>query len=301
MSRDKITITFEKGGAGSGHYGHAGRPGKRGGSLPSGVALSIRTGRDRASRQRLATTTAAKDKNKALLNSMRNDPIVKFGTYAEGQGVSDTYSGKLPDGTRVHVKTKSVYGETRAEADVYEITQMLGDEYTDLVPPTVLREDGSSVQLWVDGYVQAGSFNIGATDRGFIPEENNFVPEIATNADAWSRMTAMDIVFGNTDRHLGNFMIGKDGKGLKAIDNDQMFVGYEQLKFGDVLYDITFAEEQFYDMTGKFTNLGRTDFQPFIDLAQTDQFQKLLSNYSQIYQDSVYKRIDDIDNLRILG
>ena len=39
-----------KGGKGSGHHGHAGRPGKHGGSLPSGVAVSIRTGRAAAVR-----------------------------------------------------------------------------------------------------------------------------------------------------------------------------------------------------------------------------------------------------------
>jgi len=38
----KLTI---KGGPGSGHWGHAGRPGKIGGSLPGNVAVSIATGR----------------------------------------------------------------------------------------------------------------------------------------------------------------------------------------------------------------------------------------------------------------
>lgn len=48
----------EKGGPGSGHYGHAGRRGRRGrrgGSLPGGVAMSIRTGRDAAERQAAAS------------------------------------------------------------------------------------------------------------------------------------------------------------------------------------------------------------------------------------------------------
>ena len=41
----------QKGGPGSGHYGHAGRPGQRGGSLPGSVAVSVRTGRTAAERQ----------------------------------------------------------------------------------------------------------------------------------------------------------------------------------------------------------------------------------------------------------
>ena len=36
MTENKISIKFAKGGVGSGHRGHAGRPGKRGGSLPGG-------------------------------------------------------------------------------------------------------------------------------------------------------------------------------------------------------------------------------------------------------------------------
>ncbi len=45
----------QKGGPGSGHYGHAGRPGKRGGSVPGNVAVSIRTGKYAANRQAAAS------------------------------------------------------------------------------------------------------------------------------------------------------------------------------------------------------------------------------------------------------
>ena len=47
----------EKGGPGSGHWGHAGRPGKRGGSLPGDVAVSIHTGRTARLRQAEAAGT----------------------------------------------------------------------------------------------------------------------------------------------------------------------------------------------------------------------------------------------------
>lgn len=43
-----------KGGPGSGNWGHAGRPGSRGGSMPRGVAMSVATGRDAAERQAAA-------------------------------------------------------------------------------------------------------------------------------------------------------------------------------------------------------------------------------------------------------
>ena len=45
----------EKGGPGSGHYGHAGRPGQVGGSVSGSVAMSIRTGRTASARQAAAS------------------------------------------------------------------------------------------------------------------------------------------------------------------------------------------------------------------------------------------------------
>jgi len=42
------------GGPGSGHFGHASQPGRRGGSLPRSAAMSIRTGKDWEARQKAA-------------------------------------------------------------------------------------------------------------------------------------------------------------------------------------------------------------------------------------------------------
>ena len=50
MSKFIVKFVEKKGGAGSGHHGHAGRPGKRGGSLPgkSGVSISARNSDEEA-------------------------------------------------------------------------------------------------------------------------------------------------------------------------------------------------------------------------------------------------------------
>jgi len=56
----------QKGGPGSGHWGHAGRPGKRGGSLPANVAVSIRTGKTARERQAAA---AARGKTPELVGA----------------------------------------------------------------------------------------------------------------------------------------------------------------------------------------------------------------------------------------
>lgn len=50
---------LEKGGPGSGHWGHAGRPGSRGGSVSGATAMSIRTGRTARERQAAAKKAGA--------------------------------------------------------------------------------------------------------------------------------------------------------------------------------------------------------------------------------------------------
>ena len=47
---------MQKGGGGSGNWGHAGRPGKRGGSAPQSVAMSLSSGPTAATRQRIEIT-----------------------------------------------------------------------------------------------------------------------------------------------------------------------------------------------------------------------------------------------------
>jgi len=51
-----------KGGPGSGNWGHAGRPGQRGGSVPKSFAMSLATGRDWQERQQAAREAAGKSK-----------------------------------------------------------------------------------------------------------------------------------------------------------------------------------------------------------------------------------------------
>ena len=52
-------LTIEKGGPGSGHWGHAGRPGQVGGSVSGSIAISIRTGRTARERQAAARAGGA--------------------------------------------------------------------------------------------------------------------------------------------------------------------------------------------------------------------------------------------------
>jgi len=51
---ERVGKSIEKGGPGSGHWGHAGRQGKRGGSVSGQTAMSLRTGRAAAQRRQKA-------------------------------------------------------------------------------------------------------------------------------------------------------------------------------------------------------------------------------------------------------
>ncbi|KKM68807.1 hypothetical protein LCGC14_1457170, partial [marine sediment metagenome] len=260
LNRQKPIKIRIKGGPGSGHYGHAGRPGKRGGSLPSGglggrlalgepeigdtfyisdpkynikaqvrvsdtnlvtggqqwTLVEILEGKDKGVRawyrsdeiKRYANITKPEPKpvelvpsdvaNYEILNKMQTESIERL-DFSGGKGVSKTYKGVLPDGTEVQVKVTSKYGNIKAEADTYQVAQMLGGEYADLVPPTVMRDDGSSVQVWQSEYSDAGAFR-----QMDYPHKIN---GLANNAEVYKKMVVMDTILGNTDRHIGNFML----------------------------------------------------------------------------------------------
>jgi len=92
IKKKQITINVEKGGAGSGHWGHAGRPGKLGGSLPGSVALSIRTGPTAKARQAAAKNglAAYKKKLKELKKKkVRDADEIDFEEVDIQEGVSE--------------------------------------------------------------------------------------------------------------------------------------------------------------------------------------------------------------------
>ena len=96
--REKQVEQDEKGGPGSGHWGHAGRPGKRGGSLPGDVAVSIRTGRTARERQAAAVANAQmlKSLNENGDWSTKNDPDFKS-VWISCRGVGDFWDDVTPD------------------------------------------------------------------------------------------------------------------------------------------------------------------------------------------------------------
>jgi len=65
----KTILDILKGGPGSGNFGHAGRPGKRGGSAPKtgwGAAMSLRTGPTADKRQQEVAKRSRNDTKKIV-------------------------------------------------------------------------------------------------------------------------------------------------------------------------------------------------------------------------------------------
>jgi len=147
----KMTLHVEeKGGAGSGHLGHAGRPGKHGGSVPGSIALSVRTGRTAASRQNEAKFLAAveagnyqttdEQHNKGITNSQR---VIVVG------------HGKV---LMKEVDTVVYHTGQNAEVELYNISQELGWDIVPETAKTTLDEnignmyegDSVTIQSWVN-------------------------------------------------------------------------------------------------------------------------------------------------------
>ena len=111
-----------KGGTGSGNHGHAGRPGKRGGSMPSGTKTSLTIGgggkkdwRNLSSAKKHAIMNAAKASatpKPMTGNYMRDDVVAYKGSKWHVIGTDDTNDDvHITRGrTNKHVKSPDISG-----------------------------------------------------------------------------------------------------------------------------------------------------------------------------------------------
>lgn len=96
------------------------------------------------------------------------------------------------------------------ETIAYEIDQLLG---LDIVPKTSIFEDLDgkiwSLQEWVQNSMVGGDFRLGDVIYGQAPLKEPSDP---------GRVTLLDIILGNRDRHGGNWLMTSDGR-IAAIDH----------------------------------------------------------------------------------
>lgn len=186
MTREHVwKLTIEKGGPGSGHHGHAGRPGKVGGSAPSKLGGGPDADFERAAKPE---------------NVQRETKL--------GGGVTDSLLLELKGDGRGVWKANQLANNADAEVLADRLDDVLG---LDVVPKTVLlpTDEGEvgSCQRFVEGARTAMELY----DEGKEAE-------IFEHRDEIERMVLLDYLTGNIDRHYGNVVFDRDGK-LWAIDN----------------------------------------------------------------------------------
>jgi hypothetical protein len=106
------------------------------------------------------------------------------------------------------------------ELTAYELSEAAG---FGIVPPTARGDFGKGegvVQAWVDGETLAGLKREVADVAGY--ENIALADDYVLNHPDFQKMAALDYVFGNTDRHGGNYLIGRDGR-IYAIDHNLAF------------------------------------------------------------------------------
>ncbi len=148
--------------------------------------------------------------------------VTKIVTYSDGnKGVYKPEYGEDPRFAEHNVYGR-LYAREAANSDIADLVKM-----SDLHPPTVVRDvDGQrgSIQLYVDGTLPAAGYGeIEHTDPSVHPDRyiDPFHPRYDGDKDL-ARAGALDYLTGQQDRHLGNWLLDKNGK-LVLIDNGDTF------------------------------------------------------------------------------
>jgi hypothetical protein len=172
-----------KGGEGSGHHGHSGRPGKVGGSLPGNVS------------------------DAEFAAAARTDNIGE--DWPLGGGITDSRLLEFRgDGKGVWKEDEGV-NLAAAEVLTDELDDALG---FNVVPRTVhltnqFKQEGSCQRFISDASM--------AID---LEEEGRLLRAMEANRERVEGMIVLDYLTGNRDRHFGNVLFDRDGT-LWAIDN----------------------------------------------------------------------------------
>lgn len=240
------------GGPGSGNWGHRGRPGKRGGSLPRESGMSIKSGQDWLERYKVKAgkehpfaakaKKTKKEKKAKAKDKTTNDQV--FQTAAKsgdvsgksnlGGGVNESHIVQLEgDGSGIFKPDAWSAGSHNGYSEVgaHKISELLD---MGIVPDTVMANiDGEegSCQKFIDGGEDLLIHRVG---------ENLTDVEIKR----LKGIVALDCIIGNQDRHPGNVVYDRDGKPW-AIDHGHaswMAEGTEYVLSNNVAADMLWEE-----------------------------------------------------------
>lgn len=231
---------LQKGGPGSGHFGHRGRPGLRGGGLPGEGGPALAPEAPPPVMEAGLPRRTAQGSKPADLDRAASDPSQRK-VDKLGGGVGNTFKVNIKDdgaacykpdkdnGFRINEFTGKIITEAEQKAG---ITSYPLRETLDAQTPASLREQGvhnldralgfnvtpdmtvkdfgqgkGSALAWVNG-----SFDVGNAAH---LDKDRAHPDL-------EKIGALDFLVGNTDRHGGNLIRGTDGR-LYAPDNGLSF------------------------------------------------------------------------------
>lgn len=242
--------SLREGGTGSGNFGHQGRPGEIGGAGPGGgepkkerkrwkigekygLGGQVKGGFKVAMAKEMFGGRHYKDLERHEKNqvkaALRNRGFIRPQGSSEanagekellnakvlkmehlGGGINETVLATLEGGIKAVFKTSDMRLDAEREVGAWQVAKLVGLE--DIVPPSVVRsiggEKGVMMKFW-DGKL-AKSFK---DDKEAYDGDQDL-----------HRAAMFDYVIGNTDRHMGNWLVG-NGK-LQLIDHGFSFGPY---------------------------------------------------------------------------
>ena len=223
-------VRIIKGGPSSGHWGHAGRPGKIGGSLPAMVALSRTSGRTARARQARAREQG---KVQSTITSQKFNTI----NHRYSRGVTASIVIQIEDDGKAIMKKKEIVymssvdgmdDSIQNEVMAYQLAERL--DYEGVVPFTValeLQEDKGvgGWDEWREGEIVSVQQWVENTDtlNNWAQHGARTLPEV--NAEDFGQVFLLDVITGNQDRHANNIIIDDDGE-FYAIDNNRAFAAF---------------------------------------------------------------------------
>jgi len=193
---------INKGGEGSGHRGHDGRPGQVGGSVPSGTASPSTESAPKPKQGKTPFDKAATSDNAEKSEPLNNGTVETARVKYKGDGwglVKPVKADAIPN-------SGAAFHDGRNEVIADEIDNLLG---LDLVPTTVYVDHegiGSTAQQWIDN---------ATTGEKLKNYKELFSPG---NEERITNIFVLDYLMGNQDRHGGNFLLDANGK-IWAIDH----------------------------------------------------------------------------------
>jgi hypothetical protein len=178
-----------------------------------------------------------------------------------GGGLGDTYQVNLRNGERAVRKVPRTLNPTRAQAmnDAEQAVSMLGRSLG-LDVPAVYRNDATGVWMeFIDHPTVDRELAATAGDRAAVEDLQDRLA-LAIDSDQGVVAGLLDMMIGNVDRHIGNWMLTGD-EGFALIDHGSAFGPYLP---GDIMPPrLVMPSERLFESTldGPFARnfVGRND------------------------------------------